>query len=424
MVINFCFDNFIPGTSRPWPNLAKFDRNAMEISPLGKITIHNTWDTQPPWVTDPMLLPYMDMCQVPYRTWNIKDAPIGSFYLVDLVMFDFQGTNYLDYMSDAALDRLRRREIKVIFSYGEADHMANMQDRIYEMCGQHNVNPIDIYVTMGTVTTAHTPANFFHFNEDFFSYQHAQRRHGQQPLSWHGNPRDRIMTVLNRVHKDWRAYFSAWFWQRGYDQQSYFSYNLVNYDDSMMSEEDISILDHMVDNQPGWRELARQFLMQCPFHADEMTDQDRNRHYQLIDEHFSNSYWNMVLETRMDLADNFASVFITEKTWKPIANAQPFMILGNANSLRYLKSLGYRTFSEIGIDESYDELSDPADRFQAVCKRVDHIFNAPADVHVEIMENAREILLHNQTLFWNSAKIQMEFFIQQLLAGKHHKYYY
>ena len=65
------------------------------------------------------------------------------------------------------------------------------------------------------------------------------------------------------------------------------------------------------------------------------------------------SYFSIVSETHY--ADDQQTCFISEKTFKAIANRQPFIILGNRNSLTHLKNLGYKTFDSI-IDESYDEL--------------------------------------------------------------------
>lgn len=72
---------------------------------------------------------------------------------------------------------------------------------------------------------------------------------------------------------------------------------------------------------------------------------------------------------------NFYSpdIFNTEKTWKPIANRHPFILVGPYKSLEYLKSLGYKTFSDFW-DESYDDIKSPMSRLLAIvdlCKKID-----------------------------------------------------
>ena len=57
---------------------------------------------------------------------------------------------------------------------------------------------------------------------------------------------------------------------------------------------------------------------------------------------------------------NFYSndIFNTEKTWKAVANCHPFILVGPYKSLEYLKSLGYKTFSDFW-DEDYDNIENP-----------------------------------------------------------------
>ena len=60
-------------------------------------------------------------------------------------------------------------------------------------------------------------------------------------------------------------------------------------------------------------------------------------------------------------------VFNTEKTWKAIANKHPFILVGPKHSLKYLKSLGYKTFSDF-FDESYDDIENPTARLMTIVK--------------------------------------------------------
>jgi hypothetical protein len=50
----------------------------------------------------------------------------------------------------------------------------------------------------------------------------------------------------------------------------------------------------------------------------------------------------------------WSSEFITEKTYRTIANRHPFVMQGSPGILKYLKTKGYKTFDKL-IDESYDD---------------------------------------------------------------------
>ena len=45
-------------------------------------------------------------------------------------------------------------------------------------------------------------------------------------------------------------------------------------------------------------------------------------------------------------------IHITEKTYKPIAFMQPFILVAAAGSLRHVQDMGFKTFNEFW-DESY-----------------------------------------------------------------------
>jgi len=58
---------------------------------------------------------------------------------------------------------------------------------------------------------------------------------------------------------------------------------------------------------------------------------------------------------------------LTEKTFKPIALEMPFILVAPAHSLEYLRSYGFKTFSNC-IDESYDDEEDDFARIEKIAK--------------------------------------------------------
>lgn len=68
---------------------------------------------------------------------------------------------------------------------------------------------------------------------------------------------------------------------------------------------------------------------------------------------FKNSAISYVCETYDIDKANFPFL-VTEKTYRPIINKQPFVMQGSPGQLNTIKSLGFETFSSI-IDESYNE---------------------------------------------------------------------
>ena len=66
-------------------------------------------------------------------------------------------------------------------------------------------------------------------------------------------------------------------------------------------------------------------------------------------ENYKSTYFSIVTETLFYEFGNYLS----EKTWKPIAHLHPFIFVGRPGMLKFLHSLGFKTFSEYW-DESYD----------------------------------------------------------------------
>jgi hypothetical protein len=85
----------------------------------------------------------------------------------------------------------------------------------------------------------------------------------------------------------------------------------------------------------------------------------------------ANSYFSLVTETLFykNEIDAGESIFLTEKTFRPVIHKHPFILVSTAHSLTHLKKLGYKTFSPY-INEQYDTIENDEDRFDAVWAEV------------------------------------------------------
>lgn len=86
--------------------------------------------------------------------------------------------------------------------------------------------------------------------------------------------------------------------------------------------------------------------------------------------------------------------YITEKTMRPITSKRPFIVLGAAGILSLLQQKGFKTFNSI-IDESYDDILDYSDRFDAVCASIDKFVSQPIEKIKQDVESVIDILEHN-----------------------------
>jgi hypothetical protein len=107
--------------------------------------------------------------------------------------------------------------------------------------------------------------------------------------------------------------------------------------------------------------------------------------------------------------------WITEKTWRAIANRHPFVMASSPATLAKLKSFGFKTFENYMIESEYDCIIDDWTRLQAIATNVEyfmathhkHIDSIAADVEHNFQrfnQLAREEISKFQS-FLNSDKI-------------------
>ena len=102
------------------------------------------------------------------------------------------------------------------------------------------------------------------------------------------------------------------------------------------------------------------------------------------------SFLNVVSES---LIEN-DSVFFSEKIYKPIFAAQPFIIFGNPNSIKMLQKMGFKTFGK-WWDESYDEEINFSKRLEKIVTILEEISSWSLDKCFEVTQEMEEILIHN-----------------------------
>lgn len=86
--------------------------------------------------------------------------------------------------------------------------------------------------------------------------------------------------------------------------------------------------------------------------------------------------------------------FYTEKTIKPILGRRLFIAIAGQHHLRNLRELGFKTFDGI-IDESYDNIEDPRQRFAAAMEQFRLLCDQYHQYHERIMPEIQAITDHN-----------------------------
>ena len=113
------------------------------------------------------------------------------------------------------------------------------------------------------------------------------------------------------------------------------------------------------------------------------------------------TFVNIVTETSHE--DN--AIFFTEKTFKPIMCAQPFIMVSSPYTLKKLHEHGFKTFSKFW-DESYDEEEDFTKRMEKITDVLYEIASWDLEKCKEVYMKMQKILKHNVETLMDTSDLE------------------
>ena len=376
-MIGIAVDHIHPVTGRPMPNGVP-------------VQLHDQLDFMDGHRLDfPRIIYYLRDCKIPSQTVLTKHAPVNSWYPIVIGWFDHD-QDYIAQISTDAMSKIKSKEMKLIVTYHEGDHPGRIRDRLNVLCDQHGIDREITWLISGN-SSADQYTNCVYWPElEFMYWRTVDRNTGAQ---YHLDTRSRAYTGLCRIDKLWRKVFMSDLWSHGLNEHGYFSYT-----------------QHLLGSEDDYHgcALSNSYLAQCqprvdqfisagPFRVDDLDTHAHNTYNQNMSDLYTDSYFNIVLETMIDV-DNSGGQFVTEKTFKPIFNNQFFVAVSSADHLRHLRDLGYCTFGRC-IDESYDAITNNQDRFEAVLDFTKSLIRSGQDNLHRLYQDLAPEIQHNSHLF-------------------------
>lgn len=365
--MDFVADSIIKG--RPYPALAR--HQARPYTQAWR-EFGQHW----PHTTPAELFAHMDDHGVEYTL----STQGGQYYAIGLGFFNFS-IDYFALVQPNIMQGVAQGAVTVLFYYHEGDNPHNIKARLDALCVQHNL-PVDCYRFVSGNTTANAIPGFVYFPDHELLYW--RRNQNVAPAKLHDHARTYEFVALSRTHKWWRASVMADLQQSSMLDRSMWSYNT----NLILGD---SPSDNPIEQLPGIDIPA--FMRQGPYACDTLDAEQHNDHSLTVNEHYTNAYFNLVLETHFD-ADGSGGTFLTEKTFKPIKNGQPFVLVAPAGSLQCLRDLGYRTFDSV-LDNSYDLEINNTQRWLKIKHALKQIQQDPHGYFLRCWDD----LQHNQQLF-------------------------
>jgi hypothetical protein len=87
-----------------------------------------------------------------------------------------------------------------------------------------------------------------------------------------------------------------------------------------------------------------------------------------------------------------------DKLWKIVATFQPFIVFGTPYSLETLRERGFKTFGK-WIDESYDYIEDPVERFNKIFQEILKLSNLSINEIHEMYIDMKDVYEYNYKHF-------------------------
>lgn len=118
-----------------------------------------------------------------------------------------------------------------------------------------------------------------------------------------------------------------------------------------------------------------------------------------------NQVYLLVINETLGIANNhdynldssYSCTFLTEKTYKGLVSAQPFILNTTPGALAALREQGFRTFSPY-IDESYDGILDDDSRMKAILSEIDRLSTLTDEQWINMYANLYDVFVHNRDL--------------------------
>lgn len=337
----------------------------------------------------------LDHCIIATGLGESPDHWAGTDYYKDNIRFSL-----FDYLSEDQLTRLQNKKaILLLDQCLEGYQTPWLWQFFHEECKRYNLDPACLVYVTGNMLAADQYSMWAQNRSvtskiKVLSYPHFER--DIQLIAKNNNLSPSIATNIeykrynitkvrtyNCLNKRTRAHRS-WFY-------------LMLYKEGLLNKGLVSANDyggHIPRIEGQWpdqrlMEEARKLLPLLVYETPNNEKDDLYYINRIMDQIYLDTWVTVVSEA--SFSDQDETVFISEKTFKPIACMHPFIILGNRGSLKKLKEMGYKTFHPF-INETYDDLP-TFDRFDAIIKEIKRIDSIPDKA--KWYDSIRDILEHN-----------------------------
>lgn len=124
-------------------------------------------------------------------------------------------------------------------------------------------------------------------------------------------------------------------------------------------------------------------------------------------------YSKIALDLVSESVFHYPPAYVSEKTLRPILNQRMFIIMGPSKVLQLLKTKGFETWGDI-VDESYDQIEDPCNRFNAVIKSFREFVDLDIRFVKDYLKRNQNKLRHNFETLHSLRQKEIQEFLESI----------
>jgi hypothetical protein len=202
-------------------------------------------------------------------------------------------------------------------------------------------------------------------------------------------------SAFSRRYEYWRFKFFCDLIENNLLDKFYYTFTnghpeSVPYPHEIITKEQLKNLDNVKQISKN-KEDIHTWIDNMPYCLDLL--EQSNSFPLTIYELYKKSHINIVLETSPFNA--FTGIIITEKTYRAISMARPFILFTSNTGLTLLKNLGYETFEPV-IDESYSKVDQSIEsKCKAIVKETMRLASMSDTEFYNVTQNLQEIANYN-----------------------------
>jgi len=313
-------------------------------------------------------------------------------YIINIYNMSFFRDNYdigFKCVSEKYLEDVRNGKCKILLFLTYEGYSGSKGNDDFEIIEkwrkESNLPPFSVYYACGNLLSKEIVRNKgLHINVEPILDFEAWNKFSYEKIVEYKPIDDRnLFLMYNRNPRPHRVRFLIELLKNNIFNRGFVSLGDVNmYDPEiyLISENDINHFNFLKDNSP--------------IHIESAPNLHYNLACNITTEDYDKTFISVISETLI-YED---TLFISEKTWKPIMVGHPFIILGNKGTLKFLKSIGYKTFDK-WFNEDYDNDNDETIRINKIIKILTYYSQKSKEELSLIREEMKEVCNHNQQNF-------------------------